>query len=315
MIGSRAKRPIDLLPFAHNFALLFPLTFDKSGTEGSIVGKAKPKGLANLTRHFLLFAFTLTVCGRLCAQMPFYTDDSGVTEPGKVHFEFFNEYDGLQLQYPNNRQNTANFKVNFGLPRDLEVDLDSPYIAIYRADGSHPSSGIGDTNVGIKKRFRTESSTSKLPSFAASFYVEFPTGDSNQQLGSGLTDYWLNLIAQKSISPKTRITGNLGYLFAGNTSTGALGSTGGHVVPAGLSLQRDFLPSLTLGVELFGAYSANGNLPKSQLQGMAGGRYEVRRGLSISFGLLGGKYVASPRVGGQIGFALDFPDVVYSSSE
>jgi hypothetical protein len=257
----------------------------------------------------------LCVCERLHAQLPFYTDDPAVTERGKWHLEFFNEYDALQLQYPNARQNTANFKLNYGLPHDLEVDVDSPFLSIYRMAGNQPSNGVGDTNLGIKMAFRKESSTSQVPALAASFYVEFPTGDASQQLGSGLIDYWLNLIAQKSLSSKTRITGNLGYLFAGNTSTGALGTTArGHVFPGGLSLQHDFRPSLTLGAEVYGAYSGNGNLAKSQFQAMAGGHYVIRNGLSFCFGMLGGKYVASPRFGGQIGFAMDFPGFFDSSS-
>jgi hypothetical protein len=110
-------------------------------------------------------------------------------------------------------------------------------------------------------------------------------------------DYWLNLMAQRSLSPKTTITGNLGYLFAGNTSTGALGIqiARGHVFPRGFSLLHDFRPSLTLGAEVFGAYTENGNLGKSQVQAMAGGQYVIRKGLTFCFGMLGGKYVASPR--------------------
>lgn len=269
-----------------------------------------------IVRVVLPLACMFFICGRLHAQLPFYTDDATVTESGKWHLESFNEYDALQLQSPNVRQNTANFKVNYGLPHKLEFDVDFPILSIYRTAGNQPSTGVGDTNLGIKSTFRTESPTSRLPAFAASFYVEFPTGDPSQQLGSGLTDYWLNLIAQKSLSAKTRITGNLGYLFAGNTSTGALGTTTrGHVFPSGLSLQHDFRPSLTLGAELYGAYTENGNLGKSQFQAMAGGRYVIRKGLSFCFGVLGGKYVASPRFGGQIGFAMDIPDFLHSSSQ
>jgi hypothetical protein len=256
----------------------------------------------------------LSVGAHLHAQLPFYTDDTGVTERGKWHFEFFNEHDSLQLQYPNIRQNTANFKLNYGLPHNLEVDVDAPYLSIYRT-GSQPSSGVGDTNLGLKARFRSEKPGSRMPSLAASFYVELPTGDASQQLGSGLQDYWLNLIAQKSLSPKTRLTANLGYLFAGNTSTGALGTqnTRGHVFPAGVSLLHDFRPSLTLGAEVFAAYTENGNLGRTQLQAMGGGEYLVRNGLSLCFGLLGGRYIASPRIGGQLGFALDLPDVFHAS--
>ena len=266
-----------------------------------------------IVRVLLPLAYVL--CGRLYAQLPFYSDDTVVTERGKWHFEFFNEYDALQLQYPNLNQNTANFKLNYGLPHNLEVDVDFPYLAIYRTTGNQSSTGVGDTNLGIKANFRKESPTSRVPALAASFYVELPTGDASQQLGSGLNDYWLNLIAQKSLSPKTRLTANLGYLFAGNTSTGALGTqtTRGHVAPGGLSLLHDFRPSLTLGAEVFGAYTGNGNLGKSQLQAMVGGQYVIRKGLTFCFGMLGGKYVASPRFGGQIGFAIDFPESFDSS--
>ena len=264
---------------------------------------------------FLLAVYALCAIEPLRAQLPFYTDDTSVTEPGKWHFEFFNEYDALQLQYPNLEQNTANFKLNYGLPHNLELDVDVPYLAIYRAAGSQPSSGGGDTDMGIKWSFHKESEGSRIPALAASLYIEFPTGDSRQQLGSGLTDYWLNFIAQKSFSEKTRMNGNLGYLFAGNTSTGALGTqnTRGHVATGGLSLLHDFTPRLTLGSELYGAYAPNGNLGKSQFQAMAGGQYEIRKGLTLCLGLLGGKYVASPRIGGQIGIAMDFPDVWASS--
>jgi hypothetical protein len=37
----------------------------------------------------------------------------------------------------------------------------------------------------------------------------------------------------------------------------------------------------------------------------------IRDGLSFAFGLLGGRYAASPQIGGQIGFAVDFPAVLH----
>src|ERR1700746_1868465 len=86
----------------------------------------------------------------LPAQLPFYTDDPAVTEKGKLHFEFFNEFDYLQHpQYPDLRQNTANYNLNYGLPHNLELDVDAPYLAIFRALNTPGSKGTGDLNLGI----------------------------------------------------------------------------------------------------------------------------------------------------------------------
>src|SRR5579872_4813077 len=99
-----------------------------------------------MSRAFLLFLVSVPLLG----QMPFYTDDPDVTERGKWHFEFFNEFDGLQSsQFPDLRQNTANFKLNYGLPHNLEWDVDTPYLAIFRAVGTSSSVGGGDLNLGI----------------------------------------------------------------------------------------------------------------------------------------------------------------------
>jgi Putative MetA-pathway of phenol degradation len=251
----------------------------------------------------------------LAAQLPFYTDDPAVTEPGTLHFEFFNEFDALQdAQFPNLRQNTANYKLNYGLPHGLEIDLDSPYLAIFRALGRTPqtSTGIGDTNLGMKWNLHKESDAPRLPAISASLYVEFPTGDTRHDLGSGLVDYWLNFIAQRSFARKsTRLTANGGVVFAGNTSTGVLGieTNRGRVYTGGISLLHDVSPRLTLGAELYGGFSKTHELGRSQLQAMVGGQYGIRNGLSLDFGLLGGRYVASPRVGAQIGFSVDMPAV------
>jgi hypothetical protein len=207
----------------------------------------------------------------------------------------------------------VNYKLNYGLPHGLEIDLDSPYLAIFRAFGNTPqtSAGVGDTNLGMKWNFRKASDAARLPAMSASLYIEFPTGDDRQELGSGLIDYWLNFIAQKSLAKKTRLTVNAGIVFTGNTSTGVLGvqTNRGRVYTGGLSLLHDFGERVTLGAELYGGFSRAQELGRSQLQALAGGQYSIRNSLTFNFGLLGGKYIASPRIGAQIGFSIDFPTV------
>jgi len=261
-------------------------------------------------RPWLLVLCALVCALPLRAQLPFYTDNPETTDAGRLHFEFYNEFDGLQSsQYPNLNQNTANFRLNYGLPYGLELDVDVPYLAIYRTAGTDPSNGAGDTDMGIKWNFHKTQPGSHVPALGASLYIEFPTGNVQKQLGSGLNDYWLNSIAEEPFTDKTRLTGNFGFLFAGNTSTGVIGiqTTRGHVYTAGMSLLHDFTPKLTLGVEAYGGVADTGGLGRDQLQELVGGTYQLSEGFSLAFGILGGRYEASPRVGGQFGFAWDLP--------
>ena len=246
----------------------------------------------------------------LRAQMPFYTDNADVTDEGTLHFESYDEFDGLQsAQYPDLRQNTFNYKFNYGIRHSLEIDVDAPWLTIYRAAGSPDANGTGDTDMGIKWNFRKAARPFRAPALSASLYIEFPTGDKQQQLGSGLTDYWLNTIAQEPLSDKSRIDANFGFLFAGNTSTGVLGTqnTRGHVYTGGLSWQHDLTARVTLGAEMYGAVADNKSLGKDQLQALAGGWYQLAQRFAVTFAVLGGSHIASPRIGGQIGFEADFP--------
>jgi hypothetical protein len=265
----------------------------------------------------VLLPWAMLQSGPAAAQAPFYTDDTGVTEPGTLHVEAFDEIDALQsTQYPDFRQNTANLKVNVGLPNGFELDVDTPYLTIDRTGAMRSSRGVGDTNLGVKWNLREPSATSRVPAFAVSFYTEFPTGDSRQELGSGVTDYWLNLIAQIPVSDRTRFNVNLGVLFAGNTSTGVVGieTTRGHVYTGGLSWQHDFSPRLTIGGEVYGGMADNNGLDRTQLQAMLGAQYAVRDGMTLFMGLVAGTFSASPRLGGQIGIAFDVPHLFESSS-
>ena len=193
--------------------------------------------------YIQLLSLALGVAKPALAQVPFYTDDPAVTERGKWHFEFSNELDALQhSHYPNLNQNTTNFKLNYGLPYNLELGLEGPYLTIFRAVGTQSSTGVGDAGIGVKSNSHKESQGSRLPALGASLYIQFSTGDTRQQLGSGLLDSSLNFIAQHSFSDKTWITGNVGVEFAGNTSTGLIGiqTTRGQVYTGGLSLFARF---------------------------------------------------------------------------
>jgi hypothetical protein len=258
----------------------------------------------------LLFALFFLLPSRALAQQPFYTDDADVTEKGKLHFQFGNESDLLQrVSYPAKIQNTAVFELDYGLFEGLEVGVDAPLLAVHSAASVHPRTavGIGDLDLHLKYSFYKERESSKLPEMALSISVELPTGDVSKQLGSGFTDYFLNGILQKSLTRKTTLRLNSGILFAGNTTTGEIGIRArGRVFTAGSSLVKQFTRKLDLGAEITGAVTSNFQLSKGQLQGLVGGNYLIRKNLTLDFGIVGGRFAASPRAGIQLGISLDF---------
>src|SRR6185503_1953093 len=205
------------------------------------------------------------------AQLPFYTDDADTTPKGKFHVELSNEHDWLQKSsLPGLRQNTTVFTLNYGVTNRIEVGVNAPLIKIFteRSAQLGSLSGIGDTQFGVKIRLLDEREGSKLPATTVVFYAEAPTGSVKKQIGSGLVDYWLYGVLQKSLTKRTTGRVNGGILFSGNESTGLIGiqSTRGQVFTGNGSLVRNFTPKLRLGAELFGAVTRSFKLSRGQLE-------------------------------------------------
>lgn len=272
--------------------------------------------------HRVHFAFTrlrlvsslLLVClaaAYASAQQPFFTDDADVTERKRFHFEFSNQFNVLQRDaFPNLKQNTASFELAYGLLKDVEVSIEAPLLTLFNARNAglpRTVSGLGDTNFSVKYNFLPEREGSRRPAFTVSGSMEIPTGSTGRQLGSGVADFSLNGIMQKSVTARTKYRLNGGIIFSGNTATGAVGiKTRGTVFTGGTSVVREFAPGLQLGAELNGALTRNSALGKAQLQGQIGGNYALGEKLTLDFGLIAGRYSASPRLGAQLGISLDF---------
>jgi len=245
------------------------------------------------------------------AQIPFYTDDADTTGKGKFHLEFFNEYDWLQKSsFPGKGQLISNFTLNYGLTDRLELGINAPVVTIFnsRESGIGNPTGIGDIQLGVKARLLDEREGSRLPAVSVVFYVEAPTGSTEKQIGTGVTDYWLYGVLQKSLTKRTVGRLNGGVLFAGNSSIGLIGiqTARGQVFTGNGSLVRDFTPRLKLGVEVFGGVANNFDLSRGQLETQVGGSYALRDNFAFTFGVLAGRFPASPRAGVHIGFAYDF---------
>lgn len=259
----------------------------------------------------LLLCIALPAAPAAQAQQPFFTDDADVTDRGRFHFEFSNAFDVLQREaFPGLKQNTASFELAYGLLPHVEISIEAPLITIFNAhEAGTPRtvSGLGDANFSVKYNFLREREGSRRPALTLSGTVEIPTGSARRGLGSGVADLSLNGVLQKSVTRRTKYRLNGGVVFSGNTLTGAVGlKTRGTVYTGGASVVREFTPRLQLGAELNGARARNAGLGKGQLQAQLGGNYTLRKNLTLDFGLLAGRYSASPRIGAQLGLSLDF---------
>jgi hypothetical protein len=244
------------------------------------------------------------------AQQPFFTDNADVAVLHHWHFETNNELDFLPgSSVPSLRQDTQTIKFSFGLMHNCEVGMDFPLITIFNSTGSRLGApfGLGDTDFSIKYNFLQERQGSKRPAITVSLNIEPPTGNSRLQLGSGLTDYYLNGIFQKTLSPKNILRINAGATFAGNTLTGVVGIRNrGTIFTGGASLARQVTAKLDLGFEVYGGYTANLALGRGELQQQIGGNYAIGKNLTFDFGVVAGQAVGSPRFGVQMGFSKDF---------
>jgi hypothetical protein len=244
-------------------------------------------------------------------QQPFLTDDADTSQLHHFHLELFTEHDLLQRSaYPTVRQRTTRLQLTYGLFDRLEIGVDGPLLSLYNAprSGKSDAFGFGDLDLQMKYRILPEKEHSKWPAFTVGIYVELPTGNPRNQLGSGIADYWLNGIAQKALTPRITYRLNSGILFSGNTLTGAIGvrSTRGLVFTGASSLTVTLSNRWLSGAEVAGALTQQFDLGKGQLQVQAGAKFALRKSIDLDFAVTGGKFEGSPRLGGAFGISVEF---------
>jgi hypothetical protein len=106
-----------------------------------------------VARSIAVVLFVLVLVASGCSQTPFSTDDADVTDKGKVHLEFVNEFDVLQRSsHPSLSQDTFVGRIAVGVHKRIELGVDIPAIAIFnsRETALRRSSGISDINAHIK---------------------------------------------------------------------------------------------------------------------------------------------------------------------
>jgi hypothetical protein len=241
------------------------------------------------------------------AQQPFVVDDAEVTPPRVWHLEVSNQVDWLRRSArPARWQDTLEWEVAYGMRRRLEIALLVPVIGLASdgPSGRFVAIGPGDSSLALK--YRITSTSDDRHALAASMSLELPTGSRARQLGTGLVDYGVNVISQHRLLPPLALRFNGGILLAGNTLTGAVGiKERGTILTGGLSLTGRLAPRVQIGAELTSAWSQRAAVGGSAVGWQAGGNLDLRDGLTLDFGVLGGWFDASPRAGLQLGVSVD----------
>lgn len=168
---------------------------------------------------------------------PFLTDD-----PEPVEYQHGEIYIATQYMHDRDQDSATlpHLEINYGVMPNVQIHLIAPLIYM-KPEGSGSQYGYGDTELGVKFRFIRE--TDYIPQVGIFPLVELPTGDSNEGLGNGKTQYFLPIWLQKSWGPWTTYGGG-GYWI--NPSEGNK-----DWWQFGWLIQRDINKALTLGTELY----------------------------------------------------------------
>ncbi|MGF6439480.1 transporter [Paraburkholderia youngii] len=198
-----------------------------------------------------LLCSTLLACGDAFAGPPFVTDDP---EPVEYrHFEINVDAEGT-VRHDRSDAALPAVEISYGLANDLQISVKSA-LAFSHEAGAPGHYGIGDTELGLKYRFITESEDGIRPQVSFAPSVVFPTGNEVRGLGDGHTRVLLPLWAQKSFGPWTTYGGG-GYVL--NRDSG-----GKNYWVAGWAVIRQVTEKLQIGGELFYTASAGSDEPSS----------------------------------------------------
>jgi hypothetical protein len=216
----------------------------------------------------LVLCFAFALCGRLLAGPPFLTDDP---EPVDYqHWEFYLFATGDRTSNSNTVTGPA-VELNYGVAPDTQLHLVVPVVNISAA-GQPWTSGLGDTEFGIKYRLVHETNT--RPQIGVFPMVELPTGSSSRGLGNGRAWFQLPVWLQKSYGPWTSFGG-------GGVALNSAPSQRNYGF-GGWAVQRDFGPHFTLGAEIF-HQGADTNADRGFTAANIGGYLNFTKNLSLLF--------------------------------
>jgi hypothetical protein len=199
-------------------------------------------------RSVQISILTILLTASAIAGPPFKTDDPQPVDFG--HWEF---YVASQQSFQDHETDATapHIEINFGAIPNIQLHIVAPLGYVHSDGGTHY--GFSDTELGIKYRFIGE--TGVTPQVGCFPLVELPTGNADNQLGSGAVQIFLPVWIQKSLGKLTTYGGGGIWIDAGE----------GHNTWSfeGWEIQYDLSDVFTLGGELYYQTSASPDLSGS----------------------------------------------------
>lgn len=186
---------------------------------------------------FGIVILALSLPANAFAGPPYITDD-----PEPVEYQHWEIYFASQfLKQPEAWTGTGpHLEVNYGPVPNVQLHVIAPLVFDAPNEGA-TSYGYGDTELGIKFRFIQEGDW--MPQVGTFPLLEVPSGSHDRNLGSGHLQTLLPMWLQKSMGKWTAYGGG-GYWINPGADNRNWWFTG-------LVIQRQVLPNLTPGFELF----------------------------------------------------------------
>lgn len=140
---------------------------------------------------------------------PMITDDTGTVPEGhweiNTAFTFERTADGRMLGIPL-------LDINYGLSKNTQIKVEIPWLK-FSAPGQKSNSGPGNTNIGVRWRFRDADARHRV---ALSIYPQIEFNTSNSSVRRGLVDrgpeFLMPLQWQTQVG-KYGVNGDVGYRF------------------------------------------------------------------------------------------------------
>lgn len=204
----------------------------------------KPAFLAPFTAAIIILGTTVATH----AGPPFVTDD-----PEPVDYQHWEFYVASQdAKVGGDWSGTApHIEINYGVVPNVQLHLIMPIGYDVPPDGASHY-GYSDTEIGFKYRFLQE--TNYLPQAGIFPLLEIPTGSAQDNLGNGRLQAFIPLWLQKSWGSWTAYGG-------GGYGINSFSQGGENWQFVGALLQKQVLPNLALGAEIFHQTASQPDFP------------------------------------------------------